>query len=270
LVGEAMAAGAKEIVIGIGGSATNDGGVGMAAALGVRFLDEAGEELPPCGASLGRIRHIDVGKMAVREGIRCRVASDVRNPLCGPEGASRVYAPQKGAGPEEVKRLEAGMLNYSAVLKKELGIDLAGRPGAGAAGGLGAGCLAFLDAEIVSGVELVMEYSMAEEKVGEADIIITGEGKIDGQTLQGKLVAGIAALGRRHRKPVVALCGQLAIASGQLRGIGIGAIFSIVNRPMMLEDAIRDGAILLEKEAGRVGDLLLLPAGIGGVCDGDR
>jgi glycerate kinase len=258
LIGEAIRAGVGEVVVGIGGSATNDGGIGMAAGLGVRFLDAAGKELPACGASLGRIVHIDIAKMVLRPGVRCHVASDVQNPLCGPEGASRVYAPQKGAGPEEVERLEAGMLNYSEVLKRDLGIDLAGRPGAGAAGGLGAGCIAFLGAEVVSGVDLVMEYSRVKEEVQKADLILTGEGKIDGQTLQGKLVAGIAALGRRYHKPVVALCGQLAVGVDDLRRLGVGAAFSIVNASVTPEEAIRNGSILLEGLACHVGGLLLL------------
>ncbi len=220
LIGEAIRKGAREIVIGIGGSATNDGGIGMAAALGVRFLDGGGKELRPNGGNLERIVRIDLHKDRPWKGIRFRVASDVQNPLCGPEGASRVYAPQKGAGPEEVERLEAGMLNYAAVLKRDLGIDLADRPGAGAAGGLGAGCMAFLDAALIGGAELVFEYSRAAERVQEADVIITGEGKIDGQTMQGKLVAGIAALALRYQKPVVALCGQLAVGPEELGRMG--------------------------------------------------
>lgn len=257
LIGEAIRAGVEEIVIGIGGSATNDGGMGMAAALGVRFLDKAGKELSPSGGSLMRLTQIDIPRTAAWPGIHFRVASDVQNPLCGIQGASRIYAPQKGADPATVEFLEAGMLNYAAVLKKDLGIDLAARPGAGAAGGLGAGCIAFLSAELVSGVELVMEYSRALEKVQQADIIITAEGKIDGQTLQGKLVAGIADLGKRYHKPVVALCGILAVTADDLRQLGIGAAFSIVNRPMSLEEAMREGPTLLGETASQLGALLL-------------
>jgi glycerate kinase len=256
LIGEAIRSGVEEIVIGIGGSATNDGGIGMAAALGIRFLDATGKELAPNGGNLERIVRIDLHKSRPWKGIRFRVASDVQNPLCGPEGASRIYAPQKGAGPEEVDRLEAGMLNYAAVLKRDLGIDLAGRPGAGAAGGLGAGCMAFLDAALVGGAELVFEYSGAEERVQEADMIITGEGKIDEQTLQGKLVAGIAALGKRYHKPVIAFCGQLAISVDNLRQLGIGAVYPILDGIITLEEAMRDAAALLEDKAWQVGKLL--------------
>ncbi len=245
LIGEAIRSGVEEIVIGIGGSATNDGGMGMAAALGLRFLDKTGKELSPSGGSLIQLAQIDRPRTAAWPGIRFRVASDVQNPLCGIQGASRVYAPQKGADPGTVELLEAGMLNYAAVLKKDLGIDLADRAGAGAAGGLGAGCVAFLGAELSSGAELVMEYSRAVEKVQEADIIITAEGKIDGQTLQGKLVAGIAGLGKRYHKPVVALCGTLAVTADDLQRLGVDAAFSIVNRPMSLEEAMREGPMLL-------------------------
>jgi glycerate kinase len=260
LIGGAIRSGANEIVIGIGGSATNDGGIGMAAALGARFLDKEGKELPPAGGSLIRIAKIDLSQKPAWTGIRFRVASDVQNPLCGEQGASRMYAPQKGATPEMVERLEAGMLNYAALLKRDLGIDIAGRPGAGAAGGLGAGCMAFLDAELVRGVDLVLEYSGAEEQIRQAGIIITGEGKIDGQTLQGKLVAGIAALGRHYHKSVLAFCGQLAVAPEELKQMGIAAAWSIVDRPMTVEKAMRDAAILLEETACRLGELLLDPA----------
>ena len=258
LIGEAIRSGAEEIVIGIGGSATNDGGMGMAAALGVRFLDDAGIVLSPSGSNLIKLAKIDVPETASWPGIRFRVASDVQNPLCGPQGASIVYAPQKGASPEMVGQLEAGMLNYAAVLKRELGIDLADRPGAGAAGGLGAGCMAFLQAGLVSGVELVIEYSGALQQVQANDLIITGEGRIDGQTLQGKAVAGIAALGRQYQKPVLAFCGDLAVTAEELQQLGVQAAFSIVDRPMSLEEAMRDGGKLLESAACHAGSLLLL------------
>jgi glycerate 2-kinase len=262
LIGEAIRSGVEEIVIGIGGSATNDGGIGMAAALGIRFLDAAGKELAPNGGNLELIARIDVHKSRPWKGIRFRVASDVQNPLCGVQGASRVYAPQKGATPGQVDRLEAGMLNYAFVLKRELGVDMADRAGAGAAGGLGAGCMAFLDAGLVGGAELVFEYSRAEERVQQTDLIITGEGKIDEQTLQGKLVAGIAALGRRYDKPVIALCGQLAITADALRQMGVGAVYPIVDGLITPEEAMLDGAALLEGMACRVG-LLLCAGGTG-------
>ena len=267
LIGEAIRGGAKEIVIGIGGSATNDGGMGMAAALGYRFLDEAGAILPPCGGNLIRIRRIMVPEKKPWKDIRCRVACDVRNPLCGPLGATRVYAPQKGADPAMVDQLEAGMLHYAEILKRELGMDVAEREGAGAAGGLGAGCMVFLQAELMRGVDLVIEYSGLEQRVQDAEILITGEGKIDDQTLQGKLVAGIAALGRRYNKTVLAICGTLELPPDALREIGITAAFSIVNRPMTLEAALSRAPDLLQDMAFNIGGLLMGPGDLRGTED---
>jgi glycerate kinase len=255
LIAAAIRSGAKEIVIGIGGSATNDGGMGMAAALGWEFLGKDGKELEPVGASL-----IDVARIAGPEtddsgaawpGIRFRVAVDVKNPLLGAQGATRVYAPQKGADAATVELLEAGMQNFSAILKKDLGLDLGAVEGAGAAGGLGAGCVAFLGAETVRGVDLVIVYSGAEERIREADIIITGEGKIDAQTLQGKLVAGIAKLSRRYGKRVFAVCGKLSLSAEELRGMGVEEALPVLGRErgpiLTVEEAMRDAAKWVEE-----------------------
>lgn len=283
LIGEAIRAGAEEIVIGIGGSATNDGGIGMAAALGYRFLDAGGEELAPIGASLVRLARIEAPQMPGRQGsgwlesagqatamptarreestgwqgVKFRVACDVRSPLCGDSGATRVYAPQKGADPLMVEQLEAGMLHYAEVLRRDLGIDVSGREGAGAAGGLGAGCMVFLQAGLVKGTDLVIEYSNAEQHIQVADLIITGEGKMDRQTLEGKLVAGIAALGKRYHKPVVAICGTLELSAAEWKEMGITAAFSIVNGPMSLEEARAHSAALLGETAYNIGALIV-------------
>jgi glycerate 2-kinase len=228
LVAAAVRSGAREIVIGIGGSATNDGGMGMAAALGYRFLDCEGKELSPVGASLIKVARIHRPPAGIWPGIHFRVAVDVKNPLTGPQGAARIYAPQKGADPVAVELLEAGMQNFSAVLKTDLGMDLADVEGAGAAGGLGAGCMAFLHAVPVRGVDLAFEYGDAVRQIQAADIVITGEGKIDRQTLQGKLVAAIAQLGRRYGRRVFAVCGKLELSAEELRGMGIEAAFPII------------------------------------------
>jgi glycerate kinase len=256
LIGEAIRSGAEEIVIGIGGSATNDGGIGMAAALGFRFLDKGGKELPPVGGSLIRIGRIDVPRGAGWGEIHFRVACDVTSPLYGPRGATRVYAPQKGASPETVELLEAGMLHYAGVLERDLGIKVADRPGAGAAGGLGAGCMAFLKAEMVRGVDLVIEYSRAGELVRDSDLVITGEGKMDGQTLQGKLVAGIAALGGKYNKPVLAVCGTLELSPAELQELGIAAAFPLMTGTMTLEYALRNAVKLLVESSFHIGPLL--------------
>jgi glycerate 2-kinase len=277
LISAAIRAGAKEIVIGIGGSATNDGGMGMAAALGWRFLDKDGKELPPMGASLIDVVRIvgpetgeaglgatttdievpgvegsaGLGQTRMWASIRFRVAVDVKNPLIGVQGATRVYAPQKGADPAKVEMLEAGMQNFSGVLKKDLGLDLGGVEGAGAAGGLGAGCMAFLGAAAVRGVDLVIEFSGAAERIREADIIITGEGKIDAQTMQGKLVAGVAELGRRYGKRVFAVCGKLELSAEELRAMGIEEAVSILGREgdpgVTVEEAMQDAAKWVEE-----------------------
>jgi glycerate kinase len=253
LIGEAIRSGAEEIVIGIGGSATNDGGIGMAAALGVRFLDKGGKELPPVGGSLIRIDRIEVPRKTGWEGIHFRVACDVTNPLYGPLGATRVYAPQKGASPETVGLLEAGMQHYSGVLERDLGIKVADRPGAGAAGGLGAGCMVFLHAGVVRGVDLVIEYSGAAESIRDSDLVITGEGKMDEQTLQGKLVAGIAALGREYNKPVLAVCGTLELSPAELQTLGIAAAFPLMTEDMTLEYALQHAETLLAETSFRIG-----------------
>lgn len=256
LIGTAIRCGAKEVILGIGGSATNDGGIGMAAALGYRFLDGNGKELAPAGGSLLQITRIETPQNKVWEGIRIRIACDVKNPLCGPLGATRVYGPQKGASAEEVEILEAGMVNLAGVLKRDLGMDLTDTEGAGAAGGLGAGCLAFLGAELVRGVDLVMEYSKAAQHIQDADWVITGEGKMDGQTLQGKLVAGIAELGRQSGKKVIAICGTLDLTLTELQQTGLTAAFSILPRPMPLEEALQNGASFLLDTAYNIGCLL--------------
>ncbi len=256
LIREAAGSGVHEIIIGIGGSATNDGGMGMAAALGYRFLDHAGLELSPGGANLIHIDRIDGTGRIDLSGIRFRIACDVKNPLCGPEGATRIYAPQKGAGPGEVESLEAGMLHYSGILERFTGRRLADTEGAGAAGGMGAGCMAFLGAELVSGAGLAIEYSRAEEYTRNADIVITAEGKLDRQTLQGKLVAGIAALGKKYGKPVLVICGSLDLPPDFMREAGITAAFSIVNGPISLERAMQEAGTLLYHASCNIGALL--------------
>jgi glycerate kinase len=249
LIAAAIRSGAKDIVIGIGGSATNDGGMGMAAALGYRFIDREGQALSPFGANLIHVAGIDFGGGAgeIWQGIRFRVAVDVKNPLIGSQGAARVYAPQKGADPAGVELLETGMQNFSAILKGRLGIDLSDVEGAGAAGGLGAGCMAFLGAALVRGVDLAFEYSDADRQVHTADIIITGEGKIDSQTLQGKLVAGIAQLGRKYGHRVFAVCGKLALSAEELGEMGIEAAFPIIGEGHTVEYAMQNAAVLLSE-----------------------
>lgn len=257
LILEAIRSGVEEIVIGIGGSATNDGGAGMGAALGYRFFDGDGNIFIPVGGDLIRIARIEPPENNRFRHIRFRVAGDVRNPLCGPSGATRIYAPQKGAGPSVVETLEAGMLHYAELLKRDLGVDVRDRAGAGAAGGLGAGCMAFLQAAFEGGVELMMGISKTAQCIREADWVITGEGRMDKQTLHGKLIAGIAELAQQYNKPVLAICGSMDLSVADWRSMGIVSAFSIVNRAMPLEEAQRQAAALLEEAAYSIGSLLL-------------
>jgi glycerate kinase len=257
LIKAAINSGVSEIVLGIGGSATNDGGIGMAAALSIQFLDKDDRELKPVAENLINIARIDVsGSILNGKKITVKVASDVMNTLCGPNGATYTYGPQKGANQNELKLLETGMLHYANIVKRDLGVDMLTIAGGGAAGGIGAGSVAFLNAKISKGIELVFDFSKAEEVIKQADYIITGEGKIDEQTLHGKVVAGIAELAQKHGKKVIALCGSLELAPEILKQAGLGAVFSIVNKPMPLEDALKQTSSLLENTAFSIGKLL--------------
>jgi glycerate kinase len=188
--------------------------------------------------------------------IEFRVACDVSNPLFGDEGAARVYAPQKGADAAMVETLEQGMIHFALVLKQELGVDVGQTAGAGAAGGMGAGSLAFLRAALVSGIELVMQVAHFEQHLKKADVVITGEGKIDDQTLKGKVVMGIAAAAQKSGKKIIAFCGSQAIASNSLAAAGISAVFPIVKYPMDWEEAKSKAYAFLKDTAFSVGNLL--------------
>lgn len=250
----AVESGVKNFVLGIGGSATTDGGTGMAAALGYRFLDEEENELSPIGKNLIRIQRIDGSKAMALKGIRFQTACDVKNPLYGPNGAAKIYAPQKGADETMVEELDKGLMNYAEVVKKDLGIDVSTTEGGGAAGGLGAGSVAFLKAQLIGGADLVMQYAKAEEHIASADVLITGEGKIDGQTLEGKLVAGIAALGKKHDKKVLAVCGVNEIQNGE--PLGVSRIFSITDETKDLDDAMKNAADYLTRFGEQIGATL--------------
>lgn len=186
-----------------------------------------------------------------------QVACDVTNYLTGAEGATRIYGPQKGATPEMVESLEAGMQHFADVVKREMGIDLTSIKGGGAAGGMGAGCVAFLGAELVSGADLIFQYSNAEQHIQQADVVITGEGRLDTQTWNGKLVDAVTRLCAKHHVPVIALCGTLALTAEQLKHTGLLTAFSIVNKPMPLEEAMKNAFTHLRDRAYAVGCLLV-------------
>jgi glycerate kinase len=236
LIRTAVDKGAKHVILGIGGSATTDGGIGMAAALGWHFLDKNGGKLNPVGGNLSQIQKI-IPPLTF-PAIDIQVACDVTAPLYGPSGAAYVYAPQKGADAEMVEKLDDGLRHLDAIIQRDFGVNLAQVEGTGAAGGLGFGLLFFLKATLKEGVKIVMEQTGFEEKLPGVDLIFTGEGKMDEQTLQGKLIAGIAQAAHRKHIPVVALCGTLLVSAEEVQRIGLTYAVSILNRPMTLDDAI--------------------------------
>lgn len=259
LLRAALDAGCTRILIGIGGSATNDGGAGMAQALGARLLDADEHELPPGGAALARLARIDVSGMDARLAqTAVRVASDVTNPLTGPEGASAVYGPQKGATPEMVAELDAALAHYAAILMRDLGADVANIPGVGAAGGLGAGLLAFARSELVPGARLVFEALRFDERISGADLIFTAEGRLDAQTAYGKAVGAVAVAGQRQGIPVVAVAGAVAMDDAALRALGLSAALPLADGPLTLEESMARAADLTHDATLRALRLILL------------
>jgi glycerate kinase len=246
-------AGLREIVIGIGGSATNDGGAGMARALGAKFLDADGRELPDGGAALARLSRIDLAGLDPRlEDCRITVACDVDNPLCGPRGASAVFGPQKGATPEIVAELDAALSRFSLIAQEATGLAVAELPGAGAAGGLGAGLMFFSPARLKPGVEIVLDTVNFSGVVEGADFVLTGEGRTDFQTAFGKAPVGVAKVARRFGVPVFCLSGGLGDGAGDVLAQGIDAVMSICDRPLTLEDCMKTGGALIESAAERL------------------
>lgn len=256
LIKAALERGAEKIIIGIGGSATNDCGIGMAAALGWRFLDEEGKELKAIGENLFRISTIDASQKNSLQNVQVQVACDVSNPLTGSEGATKVYGPQKGATPSMVESLEKGMQHFADVVKKKIDLDIASMKSGGAAGGMGAGCVAFLKATILGGADLVLQYSNAVQHMQSGDLVITGEGKIDDQTWNGKLVHAVTKLCMQHNKSVIAFCGTLDTNPEVLKQNGLTAAFSVLNAPLSLEHAMKNAFSLLVDSAYNVGCLL--------------
>ncbi len=243
LILAALELGVSRIVVGIGGSATNDGGIGMAAALGIGFPDADAQPVRPVGGSLGAIRKIDISGLDPRVAdTHFEVVCDVENPLLGPTGAAAVYGPQKGATPEQVEMLDAGLGNLAGLIETHLGIDVRTLPGAGAAGGLGAGLRAFLGAELRRGVDLVLDLVGLEEKLAGADLVLTAEGQIDFQTTFGKAPAGVALRAQARHIPCLALAGSVGGGLDDLHAIGIDAVFSLCPGPVSLERAMTAGA----------------------------
>jgi glycerate kinase len=262
IIKEALDRGFSRIIVGLGGSATNDGGAGMASALGVYFWDAEGRPLPSGGAALARLARIDAS--GLHPGLAQAVivgATDVTNPLCGPTGASAIYGPQKGATPEIVAELDAALGNFARVVRQDLGQDVAERPGAGAAGGLGAGLMVFTGAELRSGIDMVCEVLEFDRHLEGADLVITGEGRADHSTIYDKAPVGVARRAMARGIPTVLLAGGLGPGHEELYQHGIAGIVCIADQPMGFQQSLKRTGELLEAAAQRT--LRLLRAGVG-------
>ncbi|MCB8817732.1 glycerate kinase family protein [Desulfosporosinus shakirovi] len=253
LIRDALERGVNKILLGIGGSATNDGGAGLAVALGVKLLDSQGKQLPPGGAALASLSSIDMSEINPKlSKVKIEVACDVQNPLCGPEGASAVYGPQKGASPEDVKVLDAALNTLGERLSAVTGTKLLELAGGGAAGGLGAGAVGFLGAQLRAGSQIVLEVSNADEKIKCADLVLTGEGRTDFQTAYGKVPVGVAALAKKHNVPVLVISGSVEGPPDVFFVQGIQSCFSVSEGPGTLKEAFAKAQEQLERAVWRI------------------
>ena len=253
LIRAALDAGLRRIIVGIGGSATNDGGSGMARALGARFLAQDGSQLPPGGGALVRLSHIDITDLDPRLlDAEIMVACDVDNPLCGPRGASAVFGPQKGATAEMVQELDAALGRFADCARAASGRNVATLAGAGAAGGLGAGLMFFTPARLKPGVDIVLDAVGFADLVKDAAFVITGEGRTDFQTAYGKAPVGVARVAKQFGVPVFCISGGLGDGADDVLAQGIDAIMSICKRPLSLEECMQDAASLIEEAATRL------------------
>ncbi len=248
--------GAKRIMLGLGGVATTDGGAGLVQALGARFTDGSGFELPPGGAALAELRTFDLSRLRDLSGVEFLVASDVDNPLLGPSGAAQVYAPQKGASPDDVKLLEAGLERWADVAEEACGRTVRDAAGAGAAGGLGFAALLFLGARLRPGIELLLEMLSFSQHLDGARLVITGEGSLDAQSLHGKAPVGVAraAAGHDPAVPVVAVAGVCTLSAAELREAGISAAYALSDIEPDVSQCIANAGPLVERLAERIAD----------------
>ena len=257
MIKQALDRGIEKIIIGLGGSVTNDGGAGMAQALGVQFFNSTGEAIQVCGGNLDQINQIDISQLDARlKNTEILIASDVNNPLCGPNGASAIFGPQKGATPEMVQQLDLNLNHYANLVEASLGIFIKNVAGSGAAGGLGFGLMAFADAKLQSGVELIIEQSRLAEKIAQADYVLTGEGGIDFQTKFGKTPYGVAQVAKRLNKPVIACAGAIGDGIEELYTEGFTAIFGIVDGACDLQTALSHGEQNLARTCENIARLL--------------
>jgi glycerate kinase len=250
LIRAALDRGCKKLIIGIGGSATNDGGAGLSQALGARLQNAKGEDVPFGGAALASLEHINVTKLDPRlTDFDVTLASDVNNPLCGPNGASAIYGPQKGATPEMVQQLDAALAHYADVIQKDLNVDFRDVPGAGAAGGLGMGLMVFLKAKLIPGIDVVIEATNLVADLKDADLVFTAEGRIDCQSAMGKVPTGVALKAKEFGSPVIALAGEVADDCRVVYEQGIDAVLSIAPGPISLSQSMAEAAKLVTDSA---------------------
>lgn len=259
LIKAALDAGVTHIIVGIGGSATNDGGMGMAQALGARFIDSNGAELGFGGGALAQLASIDLSGLDPRlAAIKLEVACDVDNPLCGVKGASHVFGPQKGATPEMVAQLDANLAHYAQVIRQTNGKEVIGQAGAGAAGGLGAALLGLFDADLRPGINIVMDAVNLCEVVKDADLVITGEGRIDSQTIHGKTPVGVARTAKMYDLPVIGIAGSIAKDCHVVHDHGIDAVYSVVLGATDLPTALKEAAFNVEMTSRNVAATLAM------------
>ncbi|WP_436917445.1 glycerate kinase family protein [Acinetobacter schindleri] len=260
MIKQALDRGIEKIIIGLGGSVTNDGGAGMAQALGVQFFNSTGEAIQVCGGNLDQINQIDISQLDARlKNTEILIASDVNNPLCGPNGASAIFGPQKGATPEMVQQLDRNLNHYANLVEASLGTSIKNVAGSGAAGGLGFGLMAFAGAKLQSGVELIIEQSRLAEKIAQADYVLTGEGKIDSQTALGKTPFGVAQVAQQFNKPVLAFAGLVGEGIESLFDAGFSQIVGINPPDCSLEEALKNGEVNLEKAVSKTIKNILEP-----------
>lgn len=257
LIKAALDKGVSTVIIGIGGSATVDGGIGMVQALGVKFTDKYGNNIEPTGSNLAKIDKISMENLDKRvKKVNFIIASDVENILTGKKGAAAVFGPQKGATPDEVELLDKGLIHYAEIIRRDIGKNVEDIAGSGAAGGLGAGLIAFLDAKLQSGVEVVANTVELAEKISQADYVFTGEGGMDFQTKYGKTPFGVAQVAKKYQKPVFAEAGYLGERIEELYDIGISAIFGIVDKSESIEESLEKGPQNVERTTENIARLI--------------
>lgn len=262
LIRHALDSGVKHIIIGIGGSATNDGGAGMVQALGAKLLDKQGQQIGPGGAALETLASIDVRELDKRlADCRIEVACDVTNPLTGKEGASAIFGPQKGATPKMIARLDQALGHYAKLIARDLDVEVLNLAGGGAAGGMGAGLFAFCGAELRRGIEIVTEALSLDAHVADAHLVITGEGRIDSQTINGKVPVGVASVAKRYNVPVIGIAGSLTADVGVVHDHGIDAVFSVIYKICSLDDALANAGENVRMAARNIAAVLKIGQG---------